>query len=75
MNTNPKSVFAETVPQESFSSLHGDISRRVGNIRAATLDGRGMNSDRAIGMAKAIQESIDYAFGKNAPRTMQGESH
>jgi len=64
MNRNFTLVSSRTKPQMPTANFHGNVSHRVGNIRSVTLGGRVVNVEQTIGMEKAVQESIDTAFGR-----------
>jgi|GEM_PF-3499870 hypothetical protein len=64
MSTNIKSDRSGTASLASITSLHGDVSRQAGNIRAVTLDEKTMTADRIFCADKAVREAIDDTFGK-----------
>jgi hypothetical protein len=64
MNTNLKPNRSSTMSRTSIANFRRDASRRDGNIRAVTLEGRIINADHIFGAAKAVQESIDETFGE-----------
>lgn len=61
MNENQKAGRSGVATQ---TFVAGNISRRIGNVRSVTLEGRAMGPDRIFGMANAVQESIEATFGK-----------
>jgi len=73
MGTNIKPDRLESLFHASTASFQGNISSRVGNIRAVTLDGRLVNSDKIHGADAAIQEVIEETFGE-ARHSLQLES-
>jgi hypothetical protein len=56
MHTNFRLARCSTTSPASLARVHGEVSRRIGNIRAITLECRLANSDQTIGLARAIQE-------------------
>jgi len=52
--------------QTPTARFRGDVSRHVGNIRAVTLDGRAVRVNHIPPAADAVQELIDYTFGKTS---------
>jgi len=64
MNQTFKSDRSAKAAQKSVTSLQGDISRHVGNMRAMTLENIDMNTDQILGAASAVQESINKTFGQ-----------
>ncbi len=52
--------------QAVTESYEGDKFRRIGKIRAVTLDQNLANTDQIFGLAKAAQESIEKVFGITA---------
>jgi hypothetical protein len=47
------------------ATAEGDIARRTGDIRGVTLNRPAVNQDVMVGMASAVRESIEQAFGKD----------
>jgi len=66
MNTNVPPERSGTASLASATISRGDVSRRIGDIRAVTLESKAPNADHIFGGAKAILESLDETFGESA---------
>jgi hypothetical protein len=63
-NLNFKPDHSGMASQASSSSYRGDVSRRLDDIRAVSLEGRAVNADHIFSTASAVRESIEETFGK-----------
>ena len=64
MNTNLKPERSGKASHTFVTKLNGEVSRKAGNIRAVTLDGKAITPDDVFSAAKAVKESLDETFGK-----------
>lgn len=64
MNQNAKPESANKPSCMSVAAYRFNVIRRMDSLRAAALDERPLEIERVVGMTKAIQESIDQAFGQ-----------
>ena len=66
MNASFKSHHHATTPSYAHvAGYQGSTVRQSGGMSAAFLDNQSFGADRVVGMTKAIQESVDAAFGVN----------
>jgi len=69
MNTNLKPDRSGKASYAFATSLNGEVSRKAGNIRAVTLDGKTLSTEYYFRAAKAVQESLDETFGDTLHNT------
>ena len=64
MYANSRQVRTAAFAPLIFQDNHGDTSLRSGGMRAVIMNYNDANPDKNFGMACAIRESIEQAFGK-----------
>ena len=69
MNSNLQVARPDKSFRTSIINFQSDATPRYGNMRAVTLVGRDSNADRIVGATKALQESVEEAFGKGLVRS------
>jgi hypothetical protein len=63
-NLNFKPDHSGMASQASTRSYRGDVSRRLGDIRAVSLEERAINTHHIFSTASVTQELIEETFGK-----------